>query len=460
MKEVTYRLVLAVAILASIIAFLDGSIVNVALPAIQRTLGGGLSTQQWVVDAYLITLGAFMLIAGSLSDIIGRKRVMMIGLIGFGVTSLLCAAATTKELLVIGRLLQGITGALLVPSSLALIMSRVPKDRQHAAIGAWTSWTGIAMLIGPFVGGVLIDLGSWRYIFLLNVLPIAVTVYLLARLKDERDTTTRVKIDWYGAILGALSLGGIVYALIEQPHFGWAYPLIYGTMAVGVISFILFIWREKTAVQPMMPLGLFRSRNFSAGNIATLSIYAGLSLVAFLITIFVQQVGHYTATAAGLAMVPMTILMFFLASRFGKLSGEYGPRIFMTTGPLIVAAGFVTMLFIDATANYWAMLPGILLVGIGLSVTVAPLTAAILGAVDSKRSGIASAINNVVARVAGLVAVALIGTVTGYNLNLGGFRNGLVLAIVLFVVGGFVSFVGIRNPAKPKSDQSQTPAVE
>jgi len=272
--------------------------------------------------------------------------------------------------------------------------------------------------------------------------------------------STRVKIDWYGAILGALSLGGIVYALIEQPHFGWTHPLIYGTMGVGIVSLALFIWREKVATQPMMPLGLFRSRNFTAGNIATLSIYAGLSLVAFLITIFVQQVGHYTATAAGLTMVPMSILMFFLASRFGKLSGEYGPRIFMTAGPLIVAAGFVTMLFIDASANYWAMLPGILLFGIGLSVTVAPLTAAILGAVDSKRSGIASAINNVVARVAGLVAVALIGTVTGYTLNLAGFRNGLILSIVLFIVGGLVSFVGIRNPKKPKADSLQTPAVE
>jgi len=460
MKETTYRLVLIVAILASIIAFLDGSIVNVALPAIQHTLGGGLSTQQWVVDAYLITLGAFMLVAGSLSDIIGRKRVMMIGLIGFGITSLLCAAATTKELLIVGRLLQGVTGALLVPSSLALIMSRVPKAKQHAAIGAWTSWTGIALLIGPFVGGILIDLGSWRYIFLLNVLPIAVTVYLLAKLKDEQDTSKRVKIDWYGAVLGALSLGGLVYALIEQPHFGWAHPLIYSTMAVGAVSLALFIWREKAAAQPMMPLGLFRSRNFTAGNIATLSIYAGLSLVAFLITIFVQQVGHYTATAAGLTMVPMSILMFFLASRFGKLSGKYGPRLFMTVGPLIVATGFVTMLFIDATANYWAMLPGILLFGIGLSVTVAPLTAAILGAIDSEKSGIASAINNVVARVAGLVAVALVGTVTGYSLNLAGFRNGLVISIVLFVLGGFVSFVGIRNPAKPKSDQLQTPAVE
>lgn len=460
MKETTYRLVLIVAILASIIAFLDGSIVNVALPAIERTLGGGLSTQQWVVDAYLITLGAFMLVAGSLSDIIGRKRVMMIGLIGFGVTSLLCAAATTKELLIIGRLLQGVTGALLVPSSLALIMSRIPKAKQHAAIGAWTSWTGIAMLIGPFVGGMLIDLGSWRYIFLLNVLPIAVTVYLLAKLKDEQDTSVRVKLDWYGALLGALSLGGIVYALIEQPHFGWAHPLIYGTMAAGVISFALFIWREKVTTQPMMPLGLFRSRNFSAGNIATLSIYAGLSLVSFLITIFVQQVGHYTATAAGLTMVPVSILMFVLASRFGRLSGTYGPRIFMTVGPLIVAAGFVTMLLVDASANYWTMLPGILLFGFGLSVTVAPLTAAILGAVDSKRSGIASAINNVVARVAGLVAVALIGTVTGYNLGLTGFRNGLIFSIVLFIVGGLVSFIGIRNPAKPKVDELQAPAVE
>jgi EmrB/QacA subfamily drug resistance transporter len=460
MKDSTYRLVLIIAIMASIIAFLDGSIVNVALPAIQRGLGGGLATQQWVVDAYLITLGAFMLVAGSLSDIIGRKRVMMIGLIGFGVTSLLCAAANTKELLIVARLLQGVTGALLVPSSLALIMSSVPKSKQNAAIGVWTSWTGIALLIGPFIGGVLVDLGSWRYIFLLNIPPIAVTAYLLARLQDGHDTSKRVKIDWYGALLGALSLGGIVYALIEQPHFGWANPLIYSTMAIGIVSFGLFIWREKVASQPMMPLGLFRSRNFTAGNIATLSIYAGLSLVAFLVTIFVQQVGHYTATAAGLMMVPTSILMFLLASRFGKLSGVYGSRIFMTVGPLIAAAGFVTMLFVDESANYWSLLPGILLFGIGLSVTVAPLTAAILGAIESEKSGIASAINNVVARVAGLVAVALIGTVTGYNLGLGGFRNGLTIAIALFVIGGVVSFIGIRNPAKPAPEQLQTPAVE
>lgn len=448
MKDTSHRLVLIVAILASIIAFLDGSIVNVALPAIKNSLGGGLSTQQWVVDAYLITLGACMLIAGSLSDIIGRKRVMLIGLVGFGLTSLLCAWAPSKELLITGRLLQGVVGALLVPSSLALIMSRIPKHEQSAAIGIWTSWTGIAMLIGPFIGGVLVDLGSWRYIFLLNILPIAVTVYLLLQLPGEDETSERVTIDWLGAILGALSLGGIVYTLIEQPHFGWSNPMIVATMATGIIATILFIWREKVAAHPMMPLGLFRSRNFTAGNIATLSIYAGLSLMAFLITIFVQQVGHYTATAAGLILVPESIIMFLLASRFGKLSGTYGPRLFMTIGPLIVAVGLATMLFVGSDANYWVLLPGIMLFGIGLAVTVAPLTAAILGAIASKQSGIASAINNVVARVAGLVAVALIGTIVGTNLSLGGFRQGLVVAIVLFAAGGIVSLIGIQNPSK------------
>lgn len=439
------RLVLVVAILASIIAFLDGSIVNVALPAIKNSLGGGLSTQQWVVDAYLITLGAFMLIAGSLSDIIGRKRVMMIGLIGFGVTSLLCAASFSKELLIISRLLQGVAGALLVPSSLALIMSRVPRREQSAAIGVWTSWTGIAMLIGPFIGGVLVDLGSWRYIFLLNVIPIAVTVWLLAKLHDEADATARVKIDWYGALFGALALGGIVYALIEQPHYGWSYPLIYSTGLAGILAFCLFVWRERQVEAPMVPFGLFRSRNFAVGNIATLSMYAGLSLFAFLITIFVQQVGGYSAAAAGLVLVPESIIMFVLASKFGKLSGTFGPRVFMAVGPLVAAVGFITMLFVGTHIDYWALLPGIILFGLGLAITVAPLTSAILGAVKARQSGIASAINNVVARVAGLVAVALIGTVTGYNLGLAGFRNGMILVIVLFVISGVVSLIGIKN---------------
>lgn len=442
------RTVLLISILASFVAFLDGSVINVALPAMAAELGGGLILQQWVVDAYLITLGALMLIAGSLSDLFGRKKILVTGLIGFGITSLLCAVAPTGEFLVISRALQGCTGALLVPSSLALIISSFSGPAQGKAIGSWTAWTGMAFLVGPLLGGLLVDSGSWRFIFAINVLPIIVTMWLLMRINEPAAKQKRAKVDSVGALLAAIGLGGPVFALIEQGRYGWSSPLILLPLAAGVAALAIFIWYERRTPAPMLPLSLFSVRNFSVGNIATTAIYAGLSIATFLIAVFVQQVGGYSAIEAGLALIPVTLIMFFLSGRFGALAGTYGPRLFMAAGPMIAAAGFAIMVFVDSSVNYWALLPGILLLGLGLSITVAPLTSAILGAVSSNQAGIASAVNNAIARIAGLLAIALLGLVTGPEITLEGFQRGAVLTAALLVVGGVISAAGIKNPSK------------
>lgn len=489
------RLVLVVSILASFVAFLDGSIVNVALPAIQQDLGGGLSVQQWVVDAYLLTLGSFILIAGSLSDLLGRKKILTIGLIGFGVTSLLCAAAPSGTLLIVFRALQGVAGALLVPSSLAIIISTFSGRAQGKAIGTWTAWTGIAFVIGPLLGGFLVDSISWRLIFAINVVPIAVTLYLLRRVRAPKEATGTAAVDVVGAVLCALGLGGPVFALIEQPRYGWSDPLIYLTLGIGLVIFAAFLIYESRVRQPMLKLDLFKNWNFSVGNVATLAVYAGLSVATFLIVLFLQQVGHYSALEAGLALLPITIIMFLLSPRTGALSSKYGPRFFMGFGPIIGGFGFLLVARLPLDFNYWTqLLPGIVIFGLGLSITVAPLTAAILGDVPEREAGIASAINNAVARVAGLVAVAAVGAIVAaqfgstldrlcstappdalaqakqaslvttppkpyehdvsFKIALQGasvsaFHTGMNVTAGLVIVGGLISLVGIRNPAKP-----------
>ncbi|HXD60830.1 MAG TPA: MFS transporter [Lacisediminihabitans sp.] len=440
------RLVLAIAILASFVAFLDGSVINVALPAISDDLGGGLSIQQWVVDAYLITLGALILVAGSLSDVFGRIVVLRWGLVGFGVASLLCGAAPGGEFLVVARGLQGIAGALLVPSSLAIIMSSFRGPAQARAIGLWTAWTSGAFLAGPLIGGLFVDLLSWRLIFVINVLPIGVALWLLAVLKQKDTRKQGVAIDFAGAILGIVGLGGPVFALIEQGNYGWSSPIIYLPMAVGIVALAAFLWREHTARQPMMPLGLFRIRNFGMGNIATVAIYAALSMGGLLVVVFLQQVAQYPATLAGLAMIPVSILNIALSPVFGTLAGRHGPRLFMTIGPIIGGIGYLMLTWIDESANYWTqVLPGTVVFGLGLSITVAPLTAAILGSIDESQAGIGSAINNAVSRVAGLVAVAMLGIIVGAKLDVSGFHRGLVVTGALLIAGGVISALGIRN---------------
>ena len=445
------RLVLSIAVLASFVTFLDGSVINVALPAIEEELGGGITTQQWVVDAYAITLGTLILLAGSLSDTFGRWVVLKVGLYGFAVTSVLIALAPTAETLVILRGAQGIAGALLVPSSLAIIIATFRGAPQAKAIGTWTGFTSAAFLVGPLLGGLFVDYLDWRLVFAINILPIAATLVLIARLGEKNVRPEGGGIDWFGAVLGILGLGGPVFALIEQANFGWSSPAIYLPFVLGLVALLAFILRQRTTKHPMVPLGLFSVRNFSIGNVSTTLVYAALSLGGFLITVFLQEVGGFSATAAGLAFLPMTLISIALSSWFGALAGKYGPRLFMGFGPIVGGIGYLLLLGIDEDVNYWTQVfPGVVIFALGLTMTVAPLTAAILGSISPEQSGIGSAINNAISRIAGLIAIAFVGVIVGSQLTVGSFHRGLLVTAVLLILGGIVSLIGIRNPVLEK----------
>ncbi|MDN4596325.1 MFS transporter [Leifsonia virtsii] len=447
--------VLLIAILSSFVAFLDGAVINVALPAISRDLGGGLQLQQWVVDAYLVTLGSLILIAGSLSDVFGRKRVLYAGLIGFGITSLLCAFAPSGLFLVLARALQGVAGALLVPSSLAIIISRFEGAAQAKAIGRWTAWTGIAMIAGPVVGGLFVDTLGWRWVFAINVLPIAVTLVLMLTL-GETDKGMGGRVDVLGAILGSVGLAGTVFALIEQGTYGWGSPRVYLPLIVGLLCLAAFFFAETRVKQPMLPLGLFSVHNFWVGNISTFFVYAALSFGPLIVTLFLQQVAGFSAIAAGFVFIPSTLCMLLLSGFFGGLAGRYGPRLFMAIGPMIAAVGFLWLLMMGTDVNYWTtLLPAVLLFGVGLSITVAPLTSAILGAIHPEQAGIASAVNNAVSRIAGLLAVAAAGMIIGGTLDVAGLHRAMIAGAALLLVGGIVSAIGIRNKA-PVAEKVQT----
>lgn len=452
------RLVLTVAVLGSFVAFLDGTVVNVALPAIARELGGGLATQQWAVDSYLITLGALILVAGAVSDAYGRLLVLKIGLIGFGVASVAVALSPDTTFLIISRAVQGAAGAFLVPSSLALITGTMDEPLRSRAIGIWTSLTTGAFILGPLIGGVIVDNWSWRWVFFINVVPIGIALWLATRLGMPDERAPDAKVDIIGAILCTLGLGATVYALIEQQTFGWQSPLIWVPMTLGVLMLIAFVWRQHATSHPVLPLDMFRRRNFSAGNLATLFIYAALSLNVFVVAVYLQQGAGLSATVAGLAGLPTTVLVILLSSRIGTMAGRVGPRLFMTIGPLVMAVGAVLLLTVSQDFDYWwQVLPSMLLFGLGLAITVAPLTAAILGAADHGRSGIASAVNNAVARVAGLLAVAALASITGGALDLEGFHRAAVVTAVLLAIGGVVSLVGIRNPTR--AERQEEPAA-
>jgi EmrB/QacA subfamily drug resistance transporter len=452
----TQKLVLTIAVLASFVSFLDGTVVTVALPAIMKELGGGIVTQQWVVDAYLITLGSLILVAGSVSDVYGRIRVIRVGLIIFGLASLAIAASPTPEFLVIARAVQGIGGALLVPSSLALITSNFRGAEQGRAIGIWTGMTSAAMIVGPLIGGLFIDfLHSWRFVFLINVVPIAIVLVLLVRLGQKDVHRPGVSIDYLGAVLCTLGLGGPVFALIEQSRLGWGNPAIYLSMGLGVLAFAGFLVRQRFAKEPIMPLSLFKVRNFWTGNIATALIYGALTLNGFVLSVYLQRDDgpNLPATLAGLASLPITIIMVLLSSRVGALAGRLGPRIFMTVGPIIMGLGALWYLLVTQDFNYWwQVLPGILLFGFGITITVSPLTSAILGSIEKERSGIASAVNNAVSRVAGLILTAMLGVIVGSQIDLPGFHRAAIVTAALLIAGGLVSWAGIRNPAHAGGD--------
>src|SRR3954454_12966827 len=412
MSPAQKRLTLSAAILGSIVAFVDGTVVNVALPHIRDDLGGGLAGQQWVTDSYLLPLGALLLVGGSLGDLFGRRRAFSAGLAGFGVASVLCAVAPTIESLIVFRALQGVAAALLVPNTLGLLVARFEPDERGAAIGAWTAWSGIALVIGPLLGGLLLETGSWRWIFGINVIPIAIALWLTSRLDETHDRPSGGQIDHIGAVLATFGLAGPVYALIEGPAQGWGDPVILFSLIGGLALLAAFVVYERDASPPMLALDLFRERNFAVGNAATLTIYGGLGATPFFLVLFLQQVAGYSPIEAGAALLPVTVIMFSLSRRWGALADRIGPRVFMGTGPLIGGAGIVWLGQIDATPDYWTdILPGVLVFGLGLSLTVAPLTATVLGGVAEAHAGIASAVNNATARIGSLLAVAAVGAV-------------------------------------------------
>jgi EmrB/QacA subfamily drug resistance transporter len=404
-------LVLVACILGSGMAFLDGTVVNVALPAIARDLEAGMATQQWVVEAYLLTLASFLLVGGSLGDVFGRRRVYLAGVAGFAVTSAMCGLAPDATTLVVFRALQGIAAAVLVPSTLGIVVATFDDSERGRAIGTWTAWTGIATVVGPLAGGALVQAASWRWVFLIN-LPFALATAALTAyaLPDDRPAGRRPRLDVRGAALAALGLAGPVFALIEQPRRGWDDPLVWAPLGAGILLLAAFVAVERRTRDPMLPFELFRRRNFAAGNLATLAMYAGLGVPFFFLVLFLQQVAGYGPIEAGVALLPITALLFALSKRFGALADRLGPRPLMTVGPIVAAAGLALMLRIDAHTDYVTeLLPALLVFGLGLSATVAPLTAAVLSGADPQHAGIASGINNAIARVAMLLAVAVVG---------------------------------------------------
>ncbi|MDI3213598.1 MFS transporter [Arthrobacter sp. AL12] len=442
--------VLYVAIVASFIAFLDGSVVNLALPAISRELGGGLVLQQWVVDAYLLALGALILVAGSLSDQFGRVRVLQWGLAGFTVTSVLCGLAWNGESLIVARGLQGVAGALLVPSSLALIVTVFSGRAQSAAIGKWSAWTSGAIVAAPLLGGVSVDVFTWRMIFFLNIIPAVALWPALRRLREQDlGRPPGSAIDVNGTVLAVFGLGGVVYAFIESGTSGWSSPQVWLPLGLGIVCLAAFLFHEGRIPAPMMPLRLFTIRNFGWGNTATVLIYGALNLGFFVLGLFLQQVAGLGATAAGIALLPPTLILLAISARVGALSGRFGPRWFMIVGPLVCAAGFLMLLGVGLPLDYFAQVfPGIVVFGIGLAVTVAPLTSAILGAVDPGEAGIGSAVNNAVARIAGLVTIAFAGLITGPAITTAGLHGTAAVTAALFIAGAAVSALGIRNPQR------------
>jgi EmrB/QacA subfamily drug resistance transporter len=387
--------------------------VNVALPAIADDLGGGLAGQQWTSNAYLLTLSSLLLVAGSLGDLFGARRVFALGLTGFGVTSVFCALAPTVELLVVARALQGVSGALLTPAALAVIVATFPPDERGRAVGAWTAWGGIGTILGPLIGGQLVDTASWRWIFAINVPIVLITLFLVLRVVPEGEGRAEdAQVDVVGATLCALGLGGITYGLISQPLHGWADPGVAVPLIAGAILFTSFVAWEARSSHPMLPLTLFRRRNFAVGNVETFSMYGGLGLLFFFLVLFLQQVAGYSALEAGTTTIPVTLVMFGLSTRFGAMADRYGPRFFMGVGPLVAAVGLALFLGLDADVDYLTdLLPGLMIFAVGLSMTVAPLTATVLADADEHNAGIASGVNNAIARVASLIAIAAVGAV-------------------------------------------------
>jgi EmrB/QacA subfamily drug resistance transporter len=451
------RWVLAATVLGSSVAFLDATVVNIALPAIGRELNSGVSGLTWTVNAYTLTLAAFVLVGGSLGDRLGRRRVFMVGVAWFGVASLACALATSIGMLVGFRALQGVGAALLTPGALAILQAAFRAEDRSRAIGAWSGLAGITGAVGPLLGGWLVDVASWRWIFLINVPVVIVVLGIAARhVPESRDLSATGRLDLGGAALAALGLGSLTYSLSAWSEQGVGSVAVQVSFGLAMLALVGFVAWEASIAQPMLPLVIFTAPRFGATNLVTFVVYAALGGVFFWLVVTLQVVAGWSALAAGLSLLPVTILMLLFSPRAGVVGDRLGPRIPMTVGPLIGAVGVALLARVGPDASYAEVLGPVTLLGAGLTLTVTPLTATVMGALDEARAGLASGVNNAVARTGGLLLVAALPALTGLASGFDdaaalepAFRTAMLICAALLAIGGGIAAVAIRPSAGP-----------
>jgi EmrB/QacA subfamily drug resistance transporter len=459
------RWVLAITVLGSGIAFLEATVVNVALPELGRDLDADVAGLQWTINGYLITLASLILLGGSLGDRYGRRRIFEIGVVWFTLASALCALAPNIEILVLARVIQGVGGALLTPGSLAIIEATFRQEDRGRAIGAWSALTGVAGAVGPLVGGYLIDAVSWRAIFLIN-LPLGAFVVWASRrhIPETRDPSITGALDLRGSALATLGLGGLTFALIQTPDQGFISPSVLTALTVGIVSMVAFVRTEHRAPQPMLPLSIFSSRQFTSANLVTFVVYAALGAVFFLLVVFLQIALGYTAIEAGAASLPATAVMLLFSPSAGALAQRIGPRIPLTIGPILVAVGMFMMSEINVGDSYvQAVLPAVIVFGVGLTLVVAPVTITVLAAADPRQAGIASGVNNAVARTGGLLAVAVLPVIAGLSGGdyqdptaiADGFEIGMRASAALAAAGGIIAFATISDDVLERAKEPE-----